>query len=153
MNKAQSIQNLMNHVGDRDIVIASTGHVSRIIFTNHDRPLNFYVCGAMGSSLAIGMGLAMNLPDRTVFVFEGDAGALMGLNNIVLLNYLKLPKLQYFVLDDNACSSTGGQKTCSELLYIPPAVIFKVDKSTDEGLSRIEDPIKLKERFMNALKE
>ena len=44
-----------------------------------DHPLNFYLWGAMGSAVTVGLGLALAQPERRVLVLTGDGEMLMGL--------------------------------------------------------------------------
>src|SRR5215467_1950575 len=44
-----------------------------------DHPLNFYLWGAMGSAVTVGLRLALAQPKRRVLVITGDGEMLMGL--------------------------------------------------------------------------
>src|SRR5260370_37905341 len=43
-----------------------------------DHSFNFYLWGAMGSAVTVGLGLALAQPDRRVLVIHGDAAMVMG---------------------------------------------------------------------------
>ena len=68
--------------------------------------------GSMGNALAIGIGVAMYVPNR-VFVINGDGSALMGLGSMVIAESLNLRNLHHLILDNRCHESTGGQKTSS----------------------------------------
>ena len=112
MKRIEAIEQIMSDITD-ELVIASTGKISREIHFVKDRPANFYVMGSMGASLGIGIGLALHT-NRKVHVISGDGDILMSLSTLVLMNKLKLPNLKLTILDNNCFGATGGQKTCSD---------------------------------------
>jgi thiamine pyrophosphate-dependent acetolactate synthase large subunit-like protein len=74
------------------------GHLSK-----RDADLNL---GSMGNALAVGMGLALALPHRKVFVFESDGSVLLSLFNLPTLANLNPGNLAVFVFDNQAYSGT-----------------------------------------------
>ncbi|HKA33010.1 MAG TPA: thiamine pyrophosphate-dependent enzyme [Candidatus Binatia bacterium] len=62
--------------------------------------------GSMGNALAVGMGLALALPHRKVFVFESDGSLLLSLFNLPTLANLNPPNLAVFVFDNQKYSGT-----------------------------------------------
>ncbi|HXG51178.1 MAG TPA: thiamine pyrophosphate-dependent enzyme [candidate division Zixibacteria bacterium] len=74
------------------------GHLSR-----RDADLNL---GSMGNALAVGIGLALALRHRKVFVFESDGSVLLALFNLPTLANLNPPNLAVFVFDNEAYSGT-----------------------------------------------
>ena len=62
--------------------------------------------GSMGNALAVGMGLALALPHRKVFVFESDGSLLLSLFNLPTLANLNPPNLAVFVWDNQRYSGT-----------------------------------------------
>jgi sulfopyruvate decarboxylase subunit beta len=74
------------------------GHLSK-----RDADLNL---GSMGNALAVGIGLALALPRRKVFVFESDGSVLLSLFNLPTLANLSPPNLAVFVFDNQAYSGT-----------------------------------------------
>ena len=74
------------------------GHLSK-----RDADLNL---GSMGNALAVGIGLALALPRRKVFVFESDGSVLLSLFNLPTLANLNPPNLAVFVFDNQAYSGT-----------------------------------------------
>ena len=150
----------MNIVDDDTIVISSCGHISREVYATKDRPLNFYILGAMGSSVPIAMGISLCKPERDVIVIAGDGEILMDLGSLVLLNKLqktdKVPNLELYILDNGCYESTGGQKTVSDFCKFRLLCDCKVIPVSpeDSGSPRIPlKPVEIKERFMKALQE
>jgi thiamine pyrophosphate-dependent acetolactate synthase large subunit-like protein len=74
---------------------------------DHDR--NFYLWGAMGGAVMIGLGLALAQPDLPVVVITGDGEMLMGMGSLATVG-LQTPKnLSIVVLDNEVYGETGGQ--------------------------------------------
>ena len=69
MECSEIVKSIMDGVQVDDIVIASTGFISREVYRQKDRPLNFYMQGSMGCALGIGIGVSMNVSQR-VFVIK-----------------------------------------------------------------------------------
>jgi sulfopyruvate decarboxylase subunit beta len=156
MKRIEAIQNIMDSVTD-ELVISSTGKISREVFSIKDRPENFYVMGSMGASLGIGIGLALHTK-RKVLVLAGDGDILMSLSTLVLMNKLKLPNLSLVILDNNCFESTGGQKTCSDAVDFTNicnhnCTVMKVGPS-EVTVPRITLPHKeIMERFYHVIHE
>jgi thiamine pyrophosphate-dependent acetolactate synthase large subunit-like protein len=74
-----------------------------------DRPLNFYLWGAMGGAAMIGLGLALAQPTRRVLVVTGDGEALMGLGAIATIAAKQPGNLAVAVLDNGRFGETGNQ--------------------------------------------
>jgi sulfopyruvate decarboxylase subunit beta len=62
----------------------------------------------MGLASSIGLGLAMNLPDEKVVVFDGDGSVLMNLGTLATLARYRPPNLVHFIFDNGSLLSTGG---------------------------------------------
>jgi thiamine pyrophosphate-dependent acetolactate synthase large subunit-like protein len=74
---------------------------------DHDR--NFYLWGAMGGAVMIGLGLALAQPTLPVLVITGDGEMLMGMGSLATVG-LQTPKnLSIVVLDNEVYGETGGQ--------------------------------------------
>ena len=153
MNRSGCIKELMGQIGERDIVVASTGFISREVF-KYDRDLNFYMMGSMGNALAIGIGLAMNVKER-VLVINGDGSVLMSLGTMITAKNLALKNLFHFILDNGCHESTGRQPTVSEFVdfqYLAPNTFHERIDKDDSTPPRITlTPKQITERFKNAV--
>jgi thiamine pyrophosphate-dependent acetolactate synthase large subunit-like protein len=109
----QAIESILAHVGSGDLVISTTGMISRELFTLKDRPGNFYMIGSMGLASAMGLGLALQAPNKRVFVLEGDGSAMMSLGTLPLIASEQPANLVHIILDNEAYESTGGQPSIS----------------------------------------
>src|SRR5258707_14387491 len=74
------------------------GHLSK-----READLNL---GSMGNALAVGIGLALALPHRKVFVFESDGSVLLSLFNLPTLANLNPSNMAGFVIHNNSFSGT-----------------------------------------------
>jgi thiamine pyrophosphate-dependent acetolactate synthase large subunit-like protein len=74
---------------------------------DHDR--NFYLWGAMGGAVMIGLGVALAQPDVPVLVITGDGELLMGIGSLATVGLQKPANLTIVVLDNERYGETGGQ--------------------------------------------
>ena len=74
---------------------------------DHDR--NFYLWGAMGGAVMIGLGLALAQPKLPVVVITGDGEMLMGMGSLATVGLQKPANLTIVVLDNEVYGETGGQ--------------------------------------------
>ena len=118
MNRFQAIGHIMNQVDDDDLVLSTTGMISREVFTVKDRPGNFYMIGSMGLLGPFGLGLARLVATQKVYVLDGDGSALMGLGTLALIAYEAPECLVHIVLDNEAYESTGAQPSISSKIDI-----------------------------------
>ena len=109
----QAIEQVLSHVQDADLLISTTGMISRELFTLDDRPGNFYMIGSMGLASAMSLGLAIQAPHKRVFVLEGDGSAMMSLGTLPLIASEAPSNLVHIILDNEAYESTGGQPSIS----------------------------------------
>ena len=108
-----AVQKILEHVGASDLVLSTTGMISREVFVSGDRAGNFYMLGSMGLLSSFGLGLALFNPEQRVFVLEGDGSALMSLGAVPLIGSEGPGNLIHIILDNEAYESTGGQPSIS----------------------------------------
>ncbi|MBI4226703.1 MAG: sulfopyruvate decarboxylase subunit beta [Candidatus Omnitrophica bacterium] len=94
-----------------ELVVCTTGFISRDACAAADRPGNFYMIGSMGLAPAIGLGLAVTRPSRRVVVFDGDGALLMALGTLAMAAQWKPKNFYHVVFDNEAYASTGHQPT------------------------------------------
>ena len=109
----EAIETILGYVSADDLVLSTTGMISREVFTTRDRPGNFYMIGSMGLLSSFGLGLALLDTQRRVFVLEGDGSALMSLGALPLIAAERAGNLVHIVLDNEAYESTGAQPSIS----------------------------------------
>ena len=116
IDRYQAIETILAAVEPDDLVLSTTGMISREVFVADDRPGNFYMIGSMGLVSALGLGLALLSPAQRVFVLEGDGSALMSLGTLALIAASGPANLVHIVLDNEAYESTGAQPSISAQL-------------------------------------
>ena len=109
----EAIETILRYVSADDLVLSTTGMISREVFATRDRPGNFYMIGSMGLLSSLGLGLALLDTQRRVFVLEGDGSALMSLGALPLIVAERAGNLVHIVLDNEAYESTGAQPSIS----------------------------------------
>lgn len=93
------------------LVVSGLGSATYDVGAAGDRPLNFYLWGAMGGAAMIGLGLALAQPRRHVLVLTGDGEMLMGMGALATIAVAKVPNLAVGVLDNARFGETGAQRS------------------------------------------
>jgi len=97
------------------LIISGLGSSSYDVFAAGDRPQNFYLWGAMGGAAAVGLGLALAQPSKSVIVITGDGEQLMGLGVFATIAAQRPANLNIVVLDNGHFGETGMQRSHSSL--------------------------------------
>jgi thiamine pyrophosphate-dependent acetolactate synthase large subunit-like protein len=91
------------------LVIAGLGSATYDLAATGDDARNFYLWGAMGGALSLGLGLALAQPSKRILVLTGDGELLMGLGSLATVGVQAVRNLAVAVLDNEAYGETGGQ--------------------------------------------
>jgi thiamine pyrophosphate-dependent acetolactate synthase large subunit-like protein len=91
------------------IVVGGLGASTYDIAASGDHDRNFYLWGAMGGAVMIGLGLALAQPKLPVVVITGDGEMLMGMGSLATVGLQKPANLTILVLDNEVYGETGGQ--------------------------------------------
>jgi len=102
----------MDVIDKDDIVVATTGLISREIFEKFDSARNFYNPGAMGLVSSIGLGIALG-SDRRVIVIDGDSSLLMNLGTLVTIGKCQPRNLLHIVIDNESYGSCSEEESMS----------------------------------------
>ncbi|WP_322063265.1 thiamine pyrophosphate-dependent enzyme [Paraburkholderia sp. J63] len=97
------------------LVVTGLGSPSYDVFAAGDRDENFYLWGAMGGSVALGLGLALAQPEKSVVVVTGDGESLMGIGALGTVAVKQPKNLTIVVLDNGHYGETGMQRSHSSL--------------------------------------
>jgi len=115
MKCAEIISHLKEALHGDEMIICSNGHISRVAY--HLLPHSqLYLRGSMGLPMAVGLGLALSHPNKTVIVLTGDGNFLMGLGSCTTISYMSPNNLKIIILDNEAYATTGGQETVSKVI-------------------------------------
>ena len=116
MSRESAIQAVAAALGPRDIVVSTTGMISRELFEyrasagmghGHD----FLTVGSMGHASQIALGIALERPDRRVCCFDGDGAVLMHMGGMAIIGQSDVPNYLHVVFNNGAHDSVGGQPT------------------------------------------
>ena len=91
------------------IVVGGLGASTYDIAAAGDHDRNFYLWGAMGGAVMIGLGVALAQPELPVVVITGDGEMLMGMGSLATVGLQKPANLTIVVLDNEVYGETGGQ--------------------------------------------
>jgi len=158
--REESILQLLNkEIKKDDLVIASTGRISRELFElrvkRKEPTTDFLMLGSMGCAVGIGLGVALNTKKK-VYVLTGDGALLMKFGSIATVFKYKLKNLKIIVLNNYCHDSCGGQATAFEEIrnFIPCNIkIMNIKKGTRKNLGRPTiTPIQNKKVFMEKIK-
>ena len=131
MKRKEAIKTIIQEVDHEEVIISSTGLISRELFSFKNSPQNFYMTGSMGLASSIGLGVAINKPMRKVVVIDGDASVLMNLGTLVTIGHFAPENLIHIVLDNEIYDSCSGEPSFSKT-----ADLTKMAK--DAGYRKIE---------------
>lgn len=76
---------------------------------------NFVLTGGMGLACSLGLGMALALPHRKVFIFDGDGALLMNLGSLATEATTRPPNLVHVVFDNECYEHCGGGLTATAL--------------------------------------
>ncbi|HRD75527.1 MAG TPA: thiamine pyrophosphate-dependent enzyme [Hyphomicrobiaceae bacterium] len=100
---------IMKAIDDKALVIASLGTPNGDVAGAKDRPLNYYLRGAMGCGSSLALGLALAQPERRVIAFLGDAELLMNAGSLATIGVMRPKNLSIVVMDNERFGETGLQ--------------------------------------------
>ncbi len=146
MKRKDAIDIIVNTSGKCDLIVATTGLISRELFERYDSARNFYVPGSMGLVSSIACGLALAHPARRVIAIDGDASLLMNLGSLVTIGHQKPENLTHIVLDNSSYGS------CSEETSMSPTIqLSTVARSAGYNFVRtVSRPRELKRAILNS---
>ena len=154
LNRKGAIEVILDAINDEDVLIGQIGFPAKELFNSADRDRNFYMLGALGSATEVGIGLAMELPDRHIYVIDGDGSFFFSPNQLFDLYHHQLSNLSVICLDNGSWGSTGNQPTLSSqgmnLSAIANAIGIARNGQTDSPEKLIE-MIQAKNPFIHYL--
>jgi thiamine pyrophosphate-dependent acetolactate synthase large subunit-like protein len=131
------------------IVVGGLGASTYDIAAAGDHARNFYLWGAMGGAVMIGLGLALAQPNLPVVVITGDGEMLMGMGSLATVGLQKPANLSIVVLDNESYGETGGQMSHTA----SAADLVGVARACGIADSRALDTIAAIEAFAPALQD
>jgi thiamine pyrophosphate-dependent acetolactate synthase large subunit-like protein len=108
LERRSVVAELLEDRGDL-LLVTGLGSPSYDAMAAGDTASNFYLWGAMGSAVMVGLGLALARPESPVLVITGDGEMLMGLGALATAGAKKPKNLSIAVLDNGRYGETGMQ--------------------------------------------
>lgn len=141
LSRERAIQIVTNSLSDKDIVVSTTGMISRELFEIRERngqghANDFLTVGAMGHASQIALGIAINQHNRRVFCFDGDGATIMHMGNMAIVGSIVPNNYYHIIFNNGAHDSVGGQPTVGFDINIPAiakACGYKTVISLDNG--------------------
>lgn len=152
MSREAAIQTVAAALGEKDVIVSTTGMISRELFEyraakgeGHER--DFLTVGSMGHASQIALGIAMEKNDRRVWCFDGDGASIMHMGSMAIVASKKVENYIHVVFNNGAHDSVGGQPTVGldiDLPEVAMALGYKaaVSVSTQEELDDVLAEIK-----------
>nr|CAD7453324.1 unnamed protein product [Timema tahoe] len=119
MSREQAVQILVDGLHDSDIVVSTTGMLSRELFEyrvvkeqGHER--DFLTVGSMGHASSIALGIALRKKNRQVFCFDGDGAVIMHMGTMSSVGQTQPNNFKHVVINNGAHDSVGGQHTAAQ---------------------------------------
>ena len=118
--REEAIETVINALSEKDVVVATTGHISREVYETRNRlgqshKQDFLTVGSMGHSSSIALGIALEKPERNVYCFDGDGAFLMHQGAIVVNASKNLSNFKHIVFNNEAHDSVGSQPTAIDV--------------------------------------
>ncbi len=122
-SREEAIKIVVDKLREDDIVVSTTGMISRELFEYREakgqgHAHDFLTVGSMGHASQIALGIALQKPERRVFVFDGDGALLMHMGGMAIIGDYCPKNLVHIVFNNGSHDSVGGQPTVGQKIDI-----------------------------------
>ncbi len=121
MTREEIIRHIVEHTGD-DPIVSTTGKASRELFEireargeGHEK--DFLTVGSMGHASSISLGIAVQKPDKRIWIIDGDGAALMHMGAMAVIGANAPKNIVHIIINNGAHETVGGM----------PTVVGKID--------------------------
>jgi phosphonopyruvate decarboxylase len=125
LNRYDALSCILNNISDSDIIVSSTGMISREVddLIQEKYPLYykncFFTIGGMGHTSQIALSLSLIHKKKRVFCLEGDGSMLMHLGSLAVAAQSSDLNFHYILINNGVHQSVGSQPTIGFNLSIP----------------------------------
>ena len=124
LSREEAIQEVTASVGERDVIVSTTGMISRELFEYREsagegHARDFLTVGSMGHASQIALGIALQQPDRTIWCFDGDGASIMHMGSMAVTGSMCPKNFIHVVFNNGAHDSVGGQPTVGLSIDLP----------------------------------
>ena len=122
MKREEIIDHIVKHA-ENDFIVSTTGKASRELFeirekNNQTHGFDFLTVGSMGHTSSIALAIAMQKPNKKIWIIDGDGAMLMHMGSMAVLGNQKPNNLVHIVINNGAHETVGGMPTVCETLDI-----------------------------------
>ncbi len=107
MNAREAIEVLAAHRGDA-VAVCALGMAANEWWAVTEGEDSFYMHGAMGFAASFALGLALSLPQATVWLLNADGSLCMNLGCLLTEAGQAAPNLKHFVIDNGVYQTVGA---------------------------------------------
>lgn len=117
MQREEIIRHIAAITGS-DPIVSTTGKASRELFEIREQNgqghgLDFLTVGSMGHSSSIALGIALQKPEKKVWIIDGDGAALMHMGAMAVLGSICPENIVHIVINNSAHETVGGMPTAA----------------------------------------
>lgn len=121
LSREDVIKKLLDVAGRSDAIVSTTGKTSREVFeyreaTQSGHTQDFLTVGSMGHASVIALGIALNQPERTVWVLDGDGAVIMHMGAMSMVGAYKPQNYIHVVINNEMYESVGVMPTTSQIM-------------------------------------
>ena len=112
-------EDIVRHIAaaaGEDPIVSTTGKASRELFeireaNGQSHCYDFLTVGSMGHSSSIALGIALQQPQRKIWIIDGDGAVLMHMGSMAVLASQNPGNIVHIVINNGAHETVGGQPT------------------------------------------
>ncbi len=150
LTREAAIKEVIKKLDESDVIVSTTGKASRELYEYRDslggdHSKDFLTVGSMGHASQIALGIALEKPERQVFVLDGDGAAIMHMGAMAIIGSQASVNFKHIILNNGCHESVGGQPTVGfsiSFTDIAKACGYKIALQA-ENLSKIRQKIKI----------
>ena len=103
-------------VSKEDTIVSTTGKASRELFeireaNKQGHGHDFLTVGSMGHSSSIALAIALQKPNKKIWIIDGDGACLMHMGSMAVLAANKPNNVVHIVINNGSHETVGGQPT------------------------------------------
>ncbi len=116
LTREAAIKEVIKNLDESDVIVSTTGKASRELYEYRDslggdHSKDFLTVGSMGHASQIALGIALEKPERQVFILDGDGAAIMHMGAMAIIGSKASANFKHIILNNGCHESVGGQPT------------------------------------------
>ncbi len=110
-------------VSREDIIVSTTGKASRELFeireaNGQPHGCDFLTVGSMGHSSSIALGIAVQKPEKKIWIIDGDGAVLMHMGSMAVMGANAPKNVVHVIINNGAHETVGGMPTVANKIDI-----------------------------------